>query len=286
MILTAFASVPVAFGQSSPLLFNGDFEDGSLADYKVIGGNPVVSTERTRLGSRALKSVIDYSAMTSSFDTLRTETKPNFPVDGPYIYKDRPIIGQEYWYGFSIFLPKDFAPSQIWEILVQWHVDPDAPEERARNPPMTITTTGGKWGFRSSWDANAITQKDADGKWIYGGHNRYDLGAYETGVWTDWVVRVKWSYETDGTLEVWKNGVKVISQLNKPNCYNDVLGPYIKFGVYKGWTSTASPEPGITKRIVFHDEFRMTGANGSYAAVAPGAATPPPPEPPGSLIVN
>lgn len=275
----------MGIASASPLLFDGDFEDGGLADYVVIGGNPVISTERARDGSRALKSVIDYGSMTGTFDSVRTETKPNDPPDGPYIKSGRPIIGQDYWYGFSIFLPSDFVPSEDWEIVTQWHVDPDSAEERARNPPMTITTTDGRWGMRSSWDDNPITQKDANGKWIYGGTNRYDLGPYKTGVWTDWVVHVKWSYKADGVLEVWKDGVKVINQMNIPNCYNDNKGPYIKFGIYKGWTSGSRPEPGITKRILYHDEFRMAGANGSYDTVAPGQRIAKP-EAPHSMVVK
>ena len=285
LALACCSGPAIGSAASSSLLFEGNFEQDGLANYVVIGGSPAVSADRARGGSRALKSVIDYGAMTGTFDSVRTETKPNDPPDGPYIKSGRPIIGQDYWYGFSIFLPADFVPSSDWEIVTQWHVDPDSAEERKRNPPMTITTTDGRWRMRSSWDDSPITQKDANGNWVYGGTNRYDLGPYQTGVWTDWVVHVKWSYKDDGVLEVWKDGVKVISQLKTPNCYNDIKGPYIKFGIYKGWTSGSSPEPGITKRVLYHDEFRMAGPNGSYDVVAPGEAITKP-APPHSMLVE
>ncbi len=68
----------------------------------------------------------------------------------------------------------------------------------------------------------------------YGGVREYDLGPYETGVWTDWVMHVKWSYDQDGIAEVWKDGRKVIDQ-SGPNAFNDARGPFFKMGLYKGW---------------------------------------------------
>ena len=56
----------------------------------------------------------------------------------------------------------------------------------------------------------------------------------EKGCWTDWVVHVKWSYQSDGILQIWKNGEKVVDQ-NGPNAFNDAHGPFFKMGLYKGW---------------------------------------------------
>ena len=98
--------------------------------------------------------------------------------------------------------------------------------------------------------------------------------------------RIKWSYKSDGILQVWKNGNLVVDQQNKPNCFNDAKMPYFKMGIYKGWRDSSSTGR-VSKRVLFHDEFRMAGPGGSYDAVAPGGAEGErQPSPPGPLVVE
>jgi len=172
------------------------------------------------------------------------------------------------------------VPDGVWEIVAQWHGVPDfSTGETWRNPVMALSTTAGRWGLVNRWDAKRNTW--ASGKRSYGGTRRYDLGPYRTNEWTDWVVHVKWSYKADGLLEVWQNGKRVVRQ-EGPNAFNDAKGPYFKMGIYKGWRDPKRPSDAVTSRLLYHDEFRMAGADGSYAAVAPptgkarGANAPPP----------
>jgi len=177
-------------------------------------------------------------------------------------------VGKEYWYGFSIFLPEHYAVDNIWEIVAQWHGVPDFKAgEDWRNPVMALSTNGGKWGLLNRWDAKLNTFEG--GKKKYGGTKSYDLGKYRKGVWTDWVVHVKWSYRADGLLEVWKDAKKVVKQ-DGPNAFNDRKGPYFKMGLYKGWKDPKRPSDAVSSRLLYHDEFRMAGADGRYEDVAPG----------------
>jgi hypothetical protein len=61
-----------------------------------------------------------------------------------------------------------------------------------------------------------------------------------------------------------------------PIGYNDQTGPFFKMGLYKGqWEkepADGSTLDAVSYRVIYHDEFRMAGANGSYADVAPGGA--------------
>jgi hypothetical protein len=236
------------------LLFSSDFEDRRLTGWRGSGNTPEIARQRSRAGRYSLRTSLDRRSDPVSY---RTE------VSGP-----RAEVGEEYWYGFSVFLPEDYVSDRVWEIVAQWHGVPDFETgETWRNPVMALSTTGGRWSWVSRWDAKRNTFES--GKRQYGGTRTYDLGPYERGVWTDWVVHVKWSYRTDGVLEIWQNGRQVIDQ-EGPNAFNDAHGPFFKMGLYKGWRDPNRRGDAVSRRVLYHDEFRMGGAEASYADVAPG----------------
>jgi hypothetical protein len=241
--------------QRKGLIFSSDFETGDLDGWKVSGNAPTVTREVARAGKYAMKTSLDRY---KDRDSYRTE------VSGPGAE-----INKEYWYGFSIFLPDDYVPDHIWEIVAQWHAVPDFKlGEQWRNPVLALSTTAGRWGIVTRWDAKRNTFES--GRRQYGGQRDYDLGPYRRNVWTDWVVHVKWSYGPDGLLQVWKNGEKVIDQTG-PNAFNDAKGPFFKMGLYKGWQKPETPSDAVSKRALYHDEFRMAGPDASYEDVAPGS---------------
>lgn len=240
--------------QRKGLLFESTFETDDLKGWKTSGNAPLVARDLSRAGRQAMKTLLDRNKDEVSY---RTE------VSGP-----RADVGKEYWYGFSILLPEDYQPDRIWEIVAQWHGVPDFDiGENWRNPVMALSTTSGHWSWVSRWDAKRNTFEG--GKRQYGGTSNYDLGPYQRGVWTDWVIHVKWSYGPDGLLQVWKDGDKVIDQ-DGPNAFNDERGPFFKMGLYKGWRDPNRPSDAVSKRILYHDEFRMGDSEASYDDVAPG----------------
>ena len=110
----------------------------------------------------------------------------------------------------------------------------------------------------------------------------HKLGAYTTEVWTDFVVHVRWSCRDakplaarcqampQGFLQVWKDGKQVVNYTG-PTVYNDQYRVFWKAGIYKGmWVNTNSH---VSKRVVYHDEFRIGDSNSSYAEVAPRSST-------------
>jgi hypothetical protein len=152
---------------------------------------------------------------------------------------------------------------------------------------LTLRTSqggvGGRWYVSGKWSAKALNPNhDYDGEFVK------DLGPYETGKWTDWVFRVKWSYLNDGIVEVWKDGKKVVSRIDMPIGFNDQKGPFFKMGIYKGqWEkepADGSTLDAVSYRVIYHDEFRMADGRGSYAAVAPGGETAIPAAPSGLQI--
>jgi hypothetical protein len=236
------------------LLFISDFENRSLQGWKYSGNPCTIAPSPTRAARLVLKSSLD-------------RNKDRFP-DRTELSGPRAEIGKEYWYGFSIFLPEEYVPDRVWEIVAQWHSAPDVDiGEKWRNPVMALFTTGGRWSWVNRWDAKRNTFQS--GKREYGGTREYDLGPYQKGVWTDWVVHVLWSYKADGFLQVWRDGRKVVDQKG-PNAFNDAHGPFFKMGLYKGWGGARQRDGGVDSRVIYHDEFRMGGAEATYEDVAPG----------------
>jgi hypothetical protein len=164
-------------------------------------------------------------------------------------------IGTTRWYGFSIYLPVGWTSDQSGEILAQWHQAFSKDPKLGGSPPLAIMTRAGKWvvSVRKAW--NNEVEKGTDDK---------EVGDYELGTWTDWVVSVLWSEGQDGTIRIWKNGRTVYRPPNPgQNKFADGQGNYMKFGIYKwNWIDT-SP------RFVFHDELRMSNELGSFIAVSP-----------------
>lgn len=245
VLLTIFFIGPFITSSYAALIFEGDFETGDFGDFYPCGCGipPTTTSSLSRTGTYAMESSIEPGE-------IRSE------VEGPWA-----TVGGEYWYGFSIFLPEDFIINNEteWELLAQWHGYPDFDiGEDWRSPVLALESDGGKWALMIRYDSKRNTFES--GERVYDGVEEIDLGTYETGVWTDWVFHVKWSYESDGFLEVWKDGVKVLYR-EGPNAFNDAEGPYFKMGIYSGDVPCT--------RIVYHDEFRMADANSTYEDVAP-----------------
>jgi len=251
------------------LLFVGDFETGDFSGWHCKNGSwgncpTVVSAQgsvQPRAGSFMMKSFLN--PRTSSV-AYRTETVLLGENDILHEFN----IGSEYWFGLSIYLPGG-QPLEMG-VLGQFHGRADTHlGERSRNPHLALRLYDGSWRVTMNWDSKPNTYES--GERVYDGSKDWVLGAAEADKWTDWVIHVKLSYESDGLLEVYQDGQKVISH-NGGNCYNDERGPYWKMGIYN---ASWKDRPGIGARVAYHDELRVGGADASYKDVASRGSTPP-----------
>ena len=259
-------------GKEPGLIFGTSYEITNVISgddcFNVSGNAPTRSAEKSRSGGYGMRSYLHrYDSNTNYRTEVRAKAAPT-------------SVGKEYWYGFSIFLPSPYpADRDIEEILAQWHATPDANDDN-NNPPLALYLLDGRWRMWTKWNSSQPTIKSRNGS------SSFDLGAQEVDKWTDWVVHVKWSYGSDGFLQVWRNGNKVVDRTG-PNAYNDQIGPYFKMGIYKSEWRQADATSPTNSRTLFHDDFRMTGASGSYNDVAPGGGgDASKPNPPTQLSVN
>jgi hypothetical protein len=175
---------------------------------------------------------------------------------------------QDRWYSFDLMLPPDWQNDKDYTTVAQWHEKPDFDKgENWRTPPLALRTINGNWSVINRWSPKPVnTGKEAIQKEI-------NLGSFSKGVWTSWLFHVKWSHESDGILEVWKDGKLVIDQQGS-NTYNDESGNYFKTGIYK----SGFKKPGksnVDSVSVYLDNFRVS----DVASTSPGPRPKPDPNP-------
>jgi hypothetical protein len=150
---------------------------------------------------------------------------------------------KEYWYGLSIFIPGDFvAPTKSNAVLFQWHTQQGGP-----SPVLAIRVRNDEWLITG----NATEKRRTLAKL-----------SLEKDRWTDWVVHVRWSADAKGFWTIWKDGVEVVNERDIVTQYPEALGPYAKFGQYHSVGE-------VPRNVVYFDEYRVAGSDGSYERVAP-----------------
>ncbi|MCX2739938.1 heparin lyase I family protein [Pontibacter anaerobius] len=165
------------------------------------------------------------------------------------------------WYGLSIYLPSsEWSNDTSWDIITQFNGVPDDGEP-ARNPPINLYVKEGRLKLQVIWASERISSDtDRDGEKVF------DLGLVEKDKWLDFVYHINYSYSSDGVLEIWKNGSKIIDYRG-PNSYNDSVLPYFKVGLYKRhW-------PVVSKRVMYADEVRVGNENATYNDVVPSGSS-------------
>ena len=172
------------------------------------------------------------------------------------------LLGNEYWISISIFLPIDFQKSDYTTLVSQFFGTPDTDigEQWDRNPPFALMVSQEQWKIIVRADPAPVT--------IKGQHavtKVLHLGAWTAGKWTDFIFHIKWSYNEDGILEIWKDG-KLIKNYDGPNCYNDKNGTSFKIGPYE-WAWRMGPNL-TTKREIYYDEIKVGDATSSYSEIA------------------
>ena len=163
----------------------------------------------------------------------------------------------EITYHFKTFLPETYVPDSAPEIVAQWHAVPDfhlGETWPKTGPVLALLTVDGKWQIGRKWDSRPIIRKEGERQNTEAeGSQGLDLGDYQTGVWNDWTIHVKWSHEADGLIEVWQDDTLVVRETG-PNAYNDETGPYLKVGLYnKKWSDSL-----LSQRELYYDEVEVT----------------------------
>lgn len=137
-------------------------------------------------------------------------------------------IGQRYRYRADVRAAEGWQFSPHPTIAMQWHATRDVWFfEQGRKPPLAIRATGTDWVIAVNSDAGFATPfaTRSEERVIA----RFPM---QLGTWESLEFEVLWSPDRSGRIAVHRNG-KLIATDRGANCFNDVIGPYFKFGNYQ-----------------------------------------------------
>ncbi|WP_158859276.1 polysaccharide lyase [Lunatibacter salilacus] len=194
--------------------------------------------------------------------SLTSVTKPNYPnekaarfelrdndplvkgsirAEVTIVKGDEGHIEKDTWYGFDLFVPEDYADEDDTESINQWFHD---------GPAALINIRNGKlfWRF-----------------YINGNKTDIQLGALKKGQWSNFVIHMVHSYESDGVTELWLDGKKLIDERGR-NINSSGGIPKWKIGIYK-W-EWADSKTTVSKRVLLFDNVRVGDSKTTYEDMA------------------
>lgn len=183
-------------------------------------------------------------------------------------FKTKKVMGAEAWYGFSFYFPSDGTKNELndW-LFFQIHGSADKRlKEHSRNPPFSLTMD--KKGMKGNWkwDPHELSPtRTGDGTEYFripGKKSDY------LDRWVDFVLHVKVDYSKNktGLLELWVDGEKVLNKHNIQFGYNDDKGIYPSWGLYLNGDLSVMKND----HYLYLDSIKMTDdINAAYSDVAP-----------------
>lgn len=183
-------------------------------------------------------------------------------------FKTRKVQGAEAWYGFSFYFPHEGTKNEPNEwLFFQIHGSADKRlKEHSRNPPFSLTLTESGMQGNWKWDPYELSPtRHGDGTSYFkipGSKAEY------LDRWVDFVLHVKVDYsdERTGFLELWVDGNKVLDEHNIQFGYNDDKGIYPSWGMYFNGDLSGMQND----HYLYLDEIRMTDdPNAIYEDVVP-----------------
>jgi hypothetical protein len=176
------------------------------------------------------------------------------------------LMGRDFWYQGRVLLPDDWTISSTTVNVMQWHGTRDVIfGESSTVPPLALDVTGNKWRVLKAWDDRWISPDVPRVQ----GHRVIVTSPIERGQWTTWTFHVRWSATSDGFVRIWKNGVPLLD-LPGPVGFNDLVGPYLKAGLYiPGWIENGL-EPQVPVRTLLFDELTASASRSELPIAVAG----------------
>jgi hypothetical protein len=249
------AAPPVDGGAA--LIFVGDFEapgdfeyGGTYSQYSnnvdtcehdktCTTDSLAIVTSPVRGGSRAVRVTLKAGDVQDTSGT-RAEIQTGSHYDT--------TLEEDFWYGWSIQVPVEWETGTDQKIVHQWHTGGNNP---GGSPIIGLRIVGGAW---------RITREFEEGDTI----TVWQGGPVDKGVWTDWVMHIRWSPSTTGHFTAWMNGTQIHTEDGQNMNAGTTTGEhYQKLGMYGSFSGP------VTERTLYYDEVRVAKGLDGYALVKP-----------------
>lgn len=132
------------------------------------------------------------------------------------------------WQSFGMLVEPGPVSQVPWLILGQWHAYKD-PWDGYVSPPLAQLLVGDAFRIWTASDPHLRTTPQAYPPQIV----RYERPHFERGRWHHFVYRTRFNPFGRARLQVWIDGQQAVDLENASIGYNDVIGPYFKYGVYR-----------------------------------------------------
>lgn len=248
-IIVLFISIIIGCDKKEPknddyIFISTDFETQDIFPPWEKQCNPEsfsIVSESPRKGNFCAKFLIDsseyWTSPYSGIKSARSEIQ---------IFKVAPAE-KEIYYGWSVKIPEDYVESSDWQVIGQFHDQPDYENGEtwdnypANSPPVSLTYKNEKIGLTVNIPYGNGSEVISERSII-------------KGQWTDIILRIYWSTNSNGYIEAWINNIPMtdnsgtITRYNFRNLYNN-SGNYLKIGLYRS-------NDIKTKNIVYFDEIK------------------------------
>ena len=251
--LLAFLFGPALVGlfvpkaEAATLLYSNEFESGLGDVQKHVVCHPYTYSTVSSPARTGSKAVRHFMKGTEPCLDFSGEMKHRALLRHGYNLNLRFKPRTPYWFGFSMFVPDDY-PSHRTDGHFFFGLSSQFPGETA------ALIRNGKLQFRRRW-TNGTMQEVTEAS-----------VPVQKGKWTDIVIYLWRSWESDGVLKVWVDGNLIVNTKNKNATNYAASGakdPYFRTGIYWG---TEIREDDYT---LYFDSIKVAeGANG-YDLVAP-----------------
>ncbi|OQP44672.1 hypothetical protein A4H97_09935 [Niastella yeongjuensis] len=156
-----------------------------------------------------------------------------------------------FWYSYSLYMPSaQYKDEAADEVISQWHGGGGI------TPAISIRVTNGRLVMRTPDNAKT------------------DLGTIEKDRWHTYVYHIIHSSGSDGLIEIWKDGQKLVSRKGASmyKITGDFHLPNWKMGIYKSdWNGTKTTSTNL--RVLYFDDIKYGSANETYNAMLPVSTT-------------
>lgn len=233
------------------LIFRGDFETRDASQWEALHCNDndqfTIVSSPTREGKYAAKLTVSNHDKFQNMSGERCDLlRPNHDEKE----------GDEYWYAWSTFFPKNWQSPKDWFVIADWHsryqdvcqlVQIEVTEKNALIAKVLTGNVSGYQCFDGNGSAFTTEQTITP---------QLDLST-----WNDFIIHVKWTTKPTGFIEIFYNNeekgsfkkvvsLKGIPTLQYQEDINNPLRPYFKLAHYRSDKNTHTS-------TLFHDGFRQ-----------------------------